>query len=325
MLNYIAETPQLEISDAELELNITALNEQVATFQEEIKLIVPGRDASRENYMFHLSEGSNAYAMGDQKTWLFHKKLRDVLQQAHFGPLLTAKDKLAKVIDELNPLEDEILRREGKFYVHEGKTLGNATKTTSYPVQSPEWHTERANGIGGSDIASILGISPWLERDELFLFKTGQKTVTTGSKGTGHLWRGTVWEDAIARTYLSNHIEDSVFVNCKTSWRSSKNDYQTANIDGLLYPIGGEKPKGIVEIKTSSVPESWKDGVPDYYRLQALWYLDTFGFEYADFAVLIDDYDYQEFHVVPEVGEMDRIHEEVQKFMDEVNAYKANH
>ncbi|MDQ3578214.1 MAG: YqaJ viral recombinase family protein, partial [Actinomycetota bacterium] len=38
---------------------------------------------------------------------------------------------------------------------------------------SPEWHAARAQGLGGSEIAAVLGLSPWESRFSLWHRKTG--------------------------------------------------------------------------------------------------------------------------------------------------------
>lgn len=324
--NYEPEQPKLEIADSELQFNIDCLLREKEDLTGEILKIIPGRDATREDYMYHLAEGSNAYAMGDRATWLFHKKLREKIQKAHYTPLQEAKDRLAACVEKLNPFEDEVLRREGKMLLFTGETLGTAVKTSSFPLQSAEWHAQRAKGIGGSDVAAILNLSPWTTREELFRLKTGQDKAKPSTPGKGALWRGAVWEDSIARQYQKSHEADAVFVNCKDSWRSTEREYQTANLDGLVYSLDEsiEMPNRILEIKTSSTPDSWVDGVPVYYRLQALWYMDAFGIGEADFAVLLDDVELREFTIAPEAGEMDDIHGRVAEFVDEVAHYMKN-
>lgn len=320
--DYEPEAPKLDIDDAQLELDLMALREQVAHAEASIRELIPARNETLDEYMYHLGEGSNAYAMGDKNMWLAHKRKRDSITKATRKPLEAAKEKLADIVEQANPLEDEALRREGKFFVYRGETLGNTVKTVSAPIHSPEWHAARAQGIGGSDIAAILDISPWTSREELLNLKAGI-TQPEPSRATGALRRGAVQEDAIARRYALTHETDSVFVNCKDSWKSSVVEYQNANLDGLVYSEDGLDMLRIVEIKTSSTPASWVDGVPDYYRLQALWYMDAVGLHEADFAVLLDDVDYREFRISPHTGEMESIHEQVAEFVKEVAILRA--
>lgn len=313
----------MDISDAELSMHVEMISREKEELQSLIRRYLPARDEVEPDIQYHLREGSNAWALGDKGMWRFHKNQRERMKAEAIGPMLEAKDTLATVIEQLNPYADEVLRREGKFFVYDGDVLGDALKTVTAPPQSAEWHAQRAKGIGGSDVAAILGVSPWNSREELFQLKTGQKQAKPTPVGKGALWRGAIWEDAIAREYQARHADDLVFVNCKDSWKSSIRDYQTANLDGLIYSLDEsvEFPIRVLEIKTSSVPGSWSDGVPYYYRLQSLWYMDAFGIQEADFAVMVDDVNYHEFKVVPEPGEMDDIHTKVGAFVDEVQDY----
>ena len=47
--------------------------------------------------------------------------------------------------------------------------------------QSPEWHEFRKKHIGGSDIAAIVGLSPWKTQHDLWLEKTGRKAPETAN------------------------------------------------------------------------------------------------------------------------------------------------
>ena len=42
-------------------------------------------------------------------------------------------------------------------------------------VSEAQWHAERAKGIGGSEAAAIVGLSPWCSNVELWQRKTGRK------------------------------------------------------------------------------------------------------------------------------------------------------
>ena len=39
-----------------------------------------------------------------------------------------------------------------------------------------EWLANRMQGIGGSEIASVIGQNPWMSNVELWEYKTGRKT-----------------------------------------------------------------------------------------------------------------------------------------------------
>ena len=48
------------------------------------------------------------------------------------------------------------------------------TVVTTAAQGSDEWLDARRNGIGGSDVAAVLGANPWRTPLEVWLSKTGQ-------------------------------------------------------------------------------------------------------------------------------------------------------
>lgn len=318
----LADEPNLDI----LIERRTTLEEELAQSTEPLLPLVEERNLINVDYLFHLSEGSNAWALGDRSTWSFHKNRRELVKKDLF-PLRSAIDKIknsnAKIVKELTELQEAIDKATGEYHEYTQDQLGEATKTVKFPDNTPEWHEQRSKGIGGSDVGAILGVSPWNTRDDIFKLKTGQTHPEEKRTGSGALWRGTVWEKRIATLYARNHPEQ-VLVNCKSSWANNIRKHQFANLDGLLYLPGEKNPSTVLEIKTSSTPASWVDGVPSYYRSQLLWYMDAFKIEKGIVAVLIDDVDYREYDVIPRPGEMERIHRYVDKFQAEVEDFKVN-
>lgn len=318
----IEPCPELEV----LQARVTLLESALAEGIKEMTPTLEERNIVSENFQFHLEEGSNAWEMGDKATWKYHKGLREPFQKELY-PLKKAieefKNKNAVFVDELVGLYETIDKAEGNHREYSGETLGNAVKTITYPDNTPEWHEQRAKGIGGSDVGAIMGVSPWNTRDDIFKIKTGQVEPELKTVKAGALWRGSVWENYIARQFALRNSH-KVLVHCKSSWMNTERPHQFANIDGLLYEPGETVPNSILEIKTSSTPYSWEFGVPSYYRMQVLWYMDTFGIKKGFLAVMIDDNDFRQYEVVPRPKEMEWIHEKVDAFVAEVEEYKTN-
>lgn len=144
----------------------------------------------------------------------------------------------------------------------------------------PRWHDLRNTGIGGSEIAAIMGLSPWDSAFSLWHRKRGhvEPKPSTAEMSWGHRH-----EDTIARWYRD--VNPGVRVARTGTWRNLERPYQLANPDRLL---SGRK---ILEVKTDRSGDGWgaqhTDEIPVYYRAQALWYLDVLGWDTADIAVLI--------------------------------------
>ncbi len=147
--------------------------------------------------------------------------------------------------------------------------------------EKEEWLEQRMMGIGGSDAAAVLGISPFKSRLQLWNEKV--------SKKIGHnfdedliMQIGTVLEPIIADKY--SH---------KTGRKLEKRPIKVhpeypfiiGNIDREI--IGDERGPGILEIKTKGAWVDWKgDDIPPYYMAQVQHYLSIYGYDWASFAVL---------------------------------------
>lgn len=204
---------------------------------------------------------------------------------------------------------------------YDGETLGNAVKVGSYAEDSPEWHKARSNGTGGSDVAIIMGVSPFKTREALIALKTGE-TVQKANNSGGAALRGHIWENYIARKFATKNPDKKVLFT-KDSWHKSGDEKHRANFDGLICENGSTVPNAILEIKTASKLDDWKLGVPEYYRLQVLWYMDACGFTKGYVAVMFNDNEYSEYEVIAKEGEMEAIHKEVAIFNAEVEARKV--
>ncbi|GAB3209745.1 hypothetical protein GCM10027294_25380 [Marinactinospora endophytica] len=158
---------------------------------------------------------------------------------------------------------------------------------------SPEWHAARATRLGGSEIAAILGLSPWESRFSLWHRKRG--TAEPQAENARMSW-GKRLEAPIAEAFADFHPEFEV-VGAGT-YVSTARPYQLANPDRLLVPRDGG-PVELLEVKTAREDGGWgepgTDEIPIYYRCQVLWYLDTLGLSRAHVAVLIAGSDYREY------------------------------
>lgn len=150
----------------------------------------------------------------------------------------------------------------------------------TYPAGSPEWHALRATGIGGSDIAAVLGLSPWESAFSLWHRKAAN---IADQAETREMSWGRYHEDTIARWYRDTH--PGVRVARTGTWRNRERVWQLANPDRVL------TGRRVLEIKTDRSGDAWgpagTDDVPVYYRSQVLWYLDCLGWDVGHLAVLI--------------------------------------
>jgi putative phage-type endonuclease len=145
-----------------------------------------------------------------------------------------------------------------------------------FEVESEQWNAARAAGLGGSEIAGVLGLSKWDSHYSLWHRKAG-------NLGERHLKdemdAGKRLEPVILQWWKDQHPE-LTGRRCGT-YRSSVRPWQIANPDLLAY--ANHHRAGIVEAKYALYDYEWglpgTDEVPPYYLTQCRWYLDVFDLD----------------------------------------------
>jgi putative phage-type endonuclease len=160
-----------------------------------------------------------------------------------------------------------------------------------------EWLAARRTGIGGSDIAAILGLSPWRTPLDVYL----DKVEGAEQPETEPMRWGRMLEDVVAREYARRagvriqRINDLV---CKLGA-----EWAVATLDRVIVPNGtrarvhnGEVSgaEGVLECKVVNAfsAGAWgrdddPDAVPVHYAAQCMWYLGVTGLPWCDVAALI--------------------------------------
>jgi putative phage-type endonuclease len=153
-------------------------------------------------------------------------------------------------------------------------------------------HEIRRNGIGASDCAAAMGISPWKTKLELYLEKIGIIEKQETKFGTQMYW-GNVLEPSVAQAY-----EDYTGKKLRKSLMTLRHKDHDFIICHLDRKIEGERK--ILECKTSSffnANEKWGENgsvdAPLYYIAQVQHQMAITGYDEADIAVLIGGYDFR--------------------------------
>jgi len=144
-----------------------------------------------------------------------------------------------------------------------------------------QWLENRRDGIGGSDVAAILGMSPWRSPYQVWADKTGQLPINDAGNEFTH-W-GDIMEPILATEFVAA-TGKKVYRQNKT-FCHPKYDFLRANIDR---DIAGEP--GFLEIKTAMEFKSseWVDDeVPAPYLLQVQHYMNVLDRPYCYFATLV--------------------------------------
>jgi putative phage-type endonuclease len=144
--------------------------------------------------------------------------------------------------------------------------------------RSPEWLELRRQGLGASDMAAVMGVSPYKTPYQLWAEKTG---ATPPQKVGAAANRGVILEDAVGQYY-----EQERGVKLRKSngvVRLRKHPRIMASLDRTI--VG--EPKGIVEIKTSASPRWSMWPVPPEVQVQVQTQLGITGSEWCDVVALL--------------------------------------
>ncbi|MFC5430773.1 YqaJ viral recombinase family protein [Paraburkholderia denitrificans] len=150
-----------------------------------------------------------------------------------------------------------------------------------------DWLTVRRSGIGGSDAAAAVGLSPYKSMLELWLEKTGRDANLPRpdpNDTTEPVYWGTLLEPIVAASYTKQTGNRVRRVNAVL--RHPTIPFMLANLDREVVGVPGLQ---ILECKTAGEFGSrlWRDGVPEYVQLQVQHQLAVAGKQAADIAVLV--------------------------------------
>lgn len=145
------------------------------------------------------------------------------------------------------------------------------------PKDRAEWLEMRKNGIGASEVASVVGISPWTTPFALFLRKTGQvpPIEENNAMHMGHLLEGVVvqlWEEQTGFKAVKASAKDIIYQDPEHPWRIVTPDRIAFEVN----PVTGKKQKVLVEAKTSSMSFD-PDNLPAYYVAQCQYQMLVTG------------------------------------------------
>ena len=162
--------------------------------------------------------------------------------------------------------------------------IDNPAAVDGSPEAREEWLKLRRQGIGGSDIAALVGVNPFKSAIDVFLDKTGRGAVVEENEKMK--W-GKLLEDPVAQEYAT--VNNYKVQRCNAILQHTESPVCLANIDRLILKENtGYDTNGILEVKTTSYAPAWEGGcIPDMYALQLQWYLGITGLAWGQFATLV--------------------------------------
>jgi len=144
-------------------------------------------------------------------------------------------------------------------------TINGAKLLGVYDPGSPEWHSERSKGIGGSEVGTVLGLNPYESAYALWAKKTGK--IPSEIKENWAIRFGKAFEEPILQLWAEEHPEYEVMTT--GTYQDEHCEYRHANPDAIARHVEtGELM--IIEVKTSR--QTW-ESVPPAYVAQVLHYM----------------------------------------------------
>lgn len=143
---------------------------------------------------------------------------------------------------------------------------------------------ERRHGIGGSDAAVVVGLSPFKSPYQLYLEKRGE--ASPDEEETFRMQLGNILEEPIAQLYCER--TGRTVRRQPIAWHKQY-PFMVANIDRQI--LKDPRGPGIYEGKTTN---EWSgksihgaDDIPDHYYIQAQHYMAVYDYAWASFGILI--------------------------------------
>jgi putative phage-type endonuclease len=164
----------------------------------------------------------------------------------------------------------------------------------------------RSQGIGGSDIGAILGLSPYRSAVDVWLEKVGRQGPHNDAV---HLRYGHHLEPFVAQEY--ERVTGHKTHEYPETLRHPEHPHLYAHVDRLV-SVDGEPvtdasgrltAKTLLECKTASAftasswGAEWTDEVPPAYLAQCVWYMELSGCEEGHLAVLLGNSDFRVYRV----------------------------
>lgn len=181
------------------------------------------------------------------------------------------------------------------------------------PANREEWLTHRQEGIGSSEVATILGLNPWETPYQLWRRKKGldaPKEETFAMKA-GHYLEDAVsmfWHDETGRDIIKRSAIDWLILN-------ADKPYMRVSPDRTYWLSDSRKnsDKGILECKTTQMTIDEED-LPKHWFCQLQYQLGVAELEQGSLAWLCSgrQFGYKDIALVPDFFQW--IEEEVTKF-----------
>lgn len=158
---------------------------------------------------------------------------------------------------------------------------------------SPAQKLRRLTGIGASEVAAVVGLSPWATPIDVWRAKIEGRDL----EETPAMKRGRLLEPALADWYAE---DTGAELRRSPMRRHAKHEFALCTPDRIARKAGDEWP---VELKTAGIRmidewgEAGTDDVPQHYLVQVAWQLACTDYGRGDLAALIAGDDFRIYHL----------------------------
>jgi putative phage-type endonuclease len=171
------------------------------------------------------------------------------------------------------------------------------TATLIPTASEADWLAARRKGITASEIAVVMGLSPYDSPYALYHRKRGDLADQEDSIA---LAIGRHFEDFVADRFAEAHPEFHVSGTGRELFAHPYRPWQLATPDRVVYdwrldpelvhPLSHGEPVAVLECKTDGGFDGWGDDgtdeIPVHYRCQVLWQMDVMGVQAGFVACL---------------------------------------
>ena len=154
------------------------------------------------------------------------------------------------------------------------------------------WLEARRKGVTASEIAVLMGLSPYSSPYKLFHQKLG---ILAADDDNDTMERGRDLEPVIARKFAAAHPEIFIEGNGRELYAHSSRAWQLATPDRCVWESDRHyayhrEPVAVAEYKSDGGSDEWgepgTDEIPVHYRCQVLWQMDVMGVDRGYVACL---------------------------------------
>lgn len=171
---------------------------------------------------------------------------------------------------------------------------------TTNNAEREKFLRDRKLGIGGSDVAAIMGLNPWTTPMQVYIDKVSPDIIV---KDNPAIRAGIENEEKVLKKYSENNgveiiskvivVEDGVEIEKKLPTIKDKEfPFLIANLDAMTV----DKSRVVEAKTTSSFSKTFANGLPQSYLYQVAHYCMIAEVDFADIAVLsLEDNKYTEY------------------------------